>query len=348
MIDDWQQLLQPSGALFEHGTIAHFGSASAERAAAEGDTITPLVHLALLRLSGEDAVTFLQGQVTNDVRRVSPSLSQLSAYCSPKGRVQVSFRVFQRDADLYLRLPAELAERTAKRLAMFVLRSRVSLTLADDLFGLGVAGTGAAAWLAQRLGTLPEESNASSSCGEFTVIRVPGETPRYEIYGPQQAIGELWSARPEGVTAVGTPVWQWQELHAGLPQVYPATSELFVPQMINLQLVEGVSFQKGCYTGQEIVARMQYLGKLKRRMYLAHIDSDTPPPPGAELFVAGSESGQGPGNVVEAQPAMAGGYDLLAVIERSAVDANAEIRLYNDNGPKLFLQTLPYPFPVDA
>jgi hypothetical protein len=141
---------------------------------------------------------------------------------------------------------------------------------------------------------------------------------------------------------VGATVWSLLGIRAGVPQVYGATTEAFVPQMINLHSIEGVSFRKGCYTGQEVVARMQYLGKLKRRMFLAHVDGSVAPKAGDELFSRETESGQGTGKVVDAQPAPQGGYDLLAVIHIAAVEAGSAIQLQDQNGPLLQFQPLPY------
>jgi len=125
--------------------------------------------------------------------------------------------------------------------------------------------------------------------------------------------------------------------------IYTETIEAFIPQMANLQLIDGVSFTKGCYTGQEVVARMKYLGKLKRRMYLAHVDTEQRPLPGDELFSGGSESGQGPGRIVDARPSPEGGFDLLAVMEITRFDEN-DLHLLDANGPKLRFQDLPYSF----
>jgi folate-binding protein YgfZ len=173
------------------------------------------------------------------------------------------------------------------------------------------------------------------------LLRLPGPTPRFELLGPAAALIPLWQACEAQATPMDGNFWALQEIRAGIPTVYPETREAFVPQMANLQLIDGVSFTKGCYTGQEVVARMQYLGKLKRRMYLAHVRSDTPPRPGDELFAQGSASGQGAGKVVDAQAA-GDGYDLLAVIELESLSQGG-VRL-GENGPPLEILELPYEF----
>jgi tRNA-modifying protein YgfZ len=136
------------------------------------------------------------------------------------------------------------------------------------------------------------------------------------------------------------------DIRAGIPTIYDRTADAFVPQMANMQLIDGVSFNKGCYTGQEVVARMQYLGKLKRRMYLAEVESDTPPQPGDELFSTSTTSQQGSGSVVAASPLGGGRYEILAVVEVRSAESG-EVRL-SDHGPVLQFKALPYPFPADA
>jgi folate-binding protein YgfZ len=133
------------------------------------------------------------------------------------------------------------------------------------------------------------------------------------------------------------------DIRAGIPNVFEDTVEAFVPQMANLQLVGGVSFTKGCYTGQEVVARMQYLGKLKRRMYHARVDAGQPPTPGTEVFSPSSDSGQGAGRIVDAAASPDGGYEVLAVLQISSADAN-DLQLGDIDGPALQLMELPYAF----
>jgi folate-binding protein YgfZ len=226
---------------------------------------------------------------------------------------------------------------------MYVLRSKVSLSDASsDLMRLGLTGDCASALLQPRFPAIPNTANEVVQHAGFTLIRLPGASPRFELLAPAEDLITFWQAAAEQAIRLGDDFWALQEIRAGVPIIYPATSEAFVPQMTNMQLVDGVSFTKGCYTGQEVVARMQYLGKLKRRMYLAHVSSESQPQPGDELYSAGSTSGQGTGKVVDARPAN-GGYDLLAVIEAGVAESH-EICL-GEKGPRLELRQLPYPFP---
>ncbi|MEW8499675.1 MAG: folate-binding protein, partial [Candidatus Thiodiazotropha taylori] len=173
------------------------------------------------------------------------------------------------------------------------------------------------------------------------LIRLPGTTPRFEVIGPGPQVKEIWQTAEGQAQPATRGLWSLYEIRAGVPTLYPQTRESFVPQMANMQLIDGVSFTKGCYTGQEVVARMQYLGKLKRRMYLAHVESTTSPQPGDELFARLSTSGQGTGKVVEAQ-ANGDGYDLLAVIEIASAEEDQV--LLGEQGSPLEIVNLPYPF----
>lgn len=305
--------------------------------------ITALSQFGLIRASGPDVRAFLQGQLTNDIEKVSAGQAQLSSYCSPKGRMLGSFWILQRDEDLYLQLPAERLDAILKRLRMFVLRSQVTLDDAsDDLARCGVAGACAESLLP----FVPAAAGETLTRDGLTVLRLPGDVPRFELLGPAERISGLWETLSDSATPAGADFWALQDIRAGIPSVFEETIDAFVPQMANLQLIGGVSFTKGCYTGQEVVARMQYLGKLKRRMYRARVATDRRPAPGTEIHSPSSESGQGAGRVVDAAPAPDGGFELLAVLQISSADA-ADVRLGDADGPPLQLLDLPYAFPAE-
>ncbi len=347
MNNQWMATLQQSGAVLEGNRIVHFGDPKQEaQSTLDGNIVAPL-NYALLSASGADTETYLQGQLTNDVRMVSDGQSQLGAHCTPKGRMMALFRLFRHGDDYLLRLPEELKEAMHKRLSMFIMRSQVTITdRSDELAGLGVAGPRVEEVLGGLVDSLPSEIDETSFSNNLTIIRVSGDRPRFEVYGDADSLGALWSRLKETLVPVGTSQWHWLDIRAGLPTVVKATSEAFVPQMTNLQLVNGVNFRKGCYTGQEVVARMQYLGKLKRRMYLAHVDGDNVPLAGTELWAADSSSGQGTGKVVSAEQNPAGGVDLLAVLEIAAHDGG-QVRLNDEKGMALQFLELPYPFETE-
>ena len=340
---DWRAFLERQGANIEAGQVRDFGQPEVERHLAKTDTVlTDLSHLALLRASGPDAETFLQGQLSNDIREVTATHAQLSAYCNPKGRMVAIFLIFQRPADgYYLQLPAGLAEATLKRLRMFILRAKVNLSPADSgLTRVGLSGPNADALLKNVLGTTPVNPYDSITSDDITIIRLSGPHPRFELLAPWAQLVPLWQTISAHAKPVGAAPWSWLDITAGIPVILPGTVEEFVPQMANLELVGGVSFNKGCYPGQEIVARMHYLGRLKQRMFRAHVECVLPPPPGTPVF-APDLPGQSTGTVLDAQPSPEGGCDLLAVVHLSSKEIG-ELHLASSDGPRLTLKDMPY------
>lgn len=338
MNSEWKTFLEGDGAVIEDGGVRHFGDSAQELQAADrGTVLADLSHQGLIKISGADAATFLQSQLTNDVREVSEQRSQLSAYCSPKGRMLACFRLFMRDGAYYLRLPLEIVEPTMKRLRMFVLRAKVTLEDASDtLVRIGLAGPDAA----KILNGAPEAVDGVGDAAGSTVIRIPGAQPRFEIIGPVDTIKEIWARLRPHATPVGASAWDLLDIRAGMPTVYTATSDTFVPQMVNLDTLGGVSFTKGCYPGQEIVARVHYLGTIKRRMYLVHGATDAAPRPGDAVHAAGNTGKQSVGTIVSAQPSPAGGFEALAIIEVNAIEGG-NARLCTASGMPLTALDLP-------
>jgi folate-binding protein YgfZ len=267
----------------------------------------------------------------------------MSAYCTPQGRMLVNFRLFRRGADYFIQLPLERLAPFQKRLSMFVLMSKVEIEdVSDQQVRMGVTGACAEGLLNGLYSALPEQPGEVRHVDDVTLLRLPGAEPRFEIIAPAEQATAAWTHCATEATPASRDYWSLLDIRAGLGSVYDATAEAFVPQMINLQMVDGVSFDKGCYVGQEVVARMKYLGKLKRRMFLARVDGDEQPQAGDELHAPGTdESGQGSGKIVDARPSPEGGFELLAVIEESAVEGG-DIRLGGADGPRLELMELPY------
>ncbi|MDH5181125.1 MAG: folate-binding protein YgfZ [Gammaproteobacteria bacterium] len=338
----WQSHLQNNKAHIINDTVIDFGNPDQETAAANTTIIiTDLSHYGLLQVSGTDAADFLQNQLSNDVRLVTPEASQLSAYCTPKGRILASFRLFHHADGYLMQMPRPVLTPTMNRLRMFVLRSQVSLTdRSDDLVQLGLAGEGSDKLLASCVGKIPAVVDGVCESDGLQIIRLPDNTHRYMVLGPAEKMIALWNKLAPSATPVGAAGWTQRDIHAGIPVIQPQTVDSFVPQMVNLHVINGVSFKKGCYPGQEIVARMQYLGKLKRRMYLAHVQSDATVNAGDELYSAGGNT-QSVGKVVEAAPTAGGGYDLLAVIQIAEL-ANGDVLLHDKQGAILEFRDLPY------
>lgn len=319
-------------------------ASGSERLPARADcALMDLSHLGLIQVAGADAKDFLQGLLTNDVRELSESHAQLSSHCSTKGRMLANFRVFERDESIYLQSPRETLAATIERLSRFVLRSRVTIAEDQELVAIALAGGCAGDLVARHLGPAPTADNEIRRSGEALIIRMSGPIERYQLIAPMASIKPLWTALSGEARHVAGDYWRLLEIRAGIPVVLSNTADAFVPQMANMQLVDGVSFNKGCYVGQEVVARMQYLGKLKRRLYLGEVESPVAPQPGDDLVAEdGASSGQGTGRIVDAQPVDEGRYELLAVVEVSAAEESG-VRLGSD-GPRVSLREPPYGF----
>ncbi|MBI5450627.1 MAG: folate-binding protein YgfZ [Gammaproteobacteria bacterium] len=314
MHKQWQDFLIENGAVIEGGRLQHFGNPQAERQlAGSADVLTDLSHLADLLVSGDDAATFLQGQLTNDIHAVSATHSQLSGFCNPQGRLLALFRILA-DADGYhLLLPADLLLPMLGRLRMFVLRSKVTLSdRSDDTVHIGVSGPQLARVLAGQLPSLPATAGEVCRHASLTVLRLAGDPPRFLISGPFDAVHPLWDRLAAHGAPVGAEAWRLLDIRAGQPEVVLATSNQFIPQMLNLRELDAINFRKGCYTGQEIVARLQYRGTLKRRMYHARINATTPPDAGDPVHVCGEA--QASGHLVSVAAAPDGGFEALAVV----------------------------------
>ena len=304
--------------------------------------LSALGDLGLIRVTGSDARAFLQGQLTCNLDEVNSQQSRLGAYCTPKGRALALFMVFEHAGDLYLQLPLERLEPVLKRLSMFVLRSDVSLTqVTDSPVCMGISGRCVAEFFPQ----LPAEYHAEPQ-DRMTIIRMPGTTERVLVVADGEQAGDWLTRHAQRMTLVNDDFWHLMDIRAGAANVYENTTEAFVPQMLNLQLLNGISFTKGCYTGQEVVARMKYLGQLKRRMYQAGFSSTSAPRIGDELYSASSSSGQGAGKIVDVRTTPEGYYEALVVAQIASVDAD-DLHLGSADGPKLRLSEPPYGFADD-
>ena len=299
-----------------------------------------LSHLGIIRASGADVRTFLQGQLTNDIQQVTEAQGQLNGYCNPKGRLLASFRIMQQQDDLLLLLPRDNLDATLQRLRMFVLRSQVTLEdVSESMMCLELAGDCAT----EMLGVLPpEQDHATCLHDGFVLARIPGDRQRIQVIGNTTEVQTLYAKLADHAETIDTAHWRLLDIRAGLPTVYASTREAFVPQMANMHWVDGVNFQKGCYTGQEVVARMQYLGKLKRRMYRVQFTANQLPAPGDEVYAANSPSEQSVGKVVDVAPDTQDGYEALVIIQTSHAETGT-LQLGGVDGPTLELLSLPYP-----
>ena len=318
--------------------VEAFGEPRAELAAArDGTIVADLSHNALLSVTGDDATAFLHGQFTNDVQSLAVGGAQWNGWCSPKGRLLATFLLLKRADEYLMLLPAELAPAIAKRLKMFVLRSKVALAAADARFvRIGLAGNAALSLAAQHFGSAPAPMRSVEREGSICVAL---DAQRCVLLVDPARGDTTWDALAKQATPAGSDAWAWSLVQAGIPMIVARTQEQFVPQMANFELLGGVSFRKGCYPGQEIVARMQYRGGLKRRMARVHLASGERPHPGDAVYAQGFGD-QAAGMVVSAAPAPEGGYDALVVAQIESLERD-ELRLGSPGGSRLEIRSRP-------
>jgi tRNA-modifying protein YgfZ len=338
----WKRYLENAGAQFEDECIRNFGSIRREaQVAVSGLVFCDLNHLELIRVSGPDAPSFLHNLLTNDIHKLPANEWQLNALCNPKGRVIATVRVFVYQQDYYLALAANMANLLIDRLKPFILRSKVTLENCHGQFcHFGLSGAEAATQVQAIVGAVPERVHEMVTAQEMIVIKTPGRLPRFELYLSPSHAQTVWEKLDVHGAAIGDTAWQLIDVRAGLVHIDQALTERYVPQMLNLDLIQGLSFQKGCYPGQEIVARMHYRGKLKRHLYYASAKSETLCPPGTGLFQPGLNLSQDAGQVVSCAWAPDDGIELLAVIPIE-IQAQGDLHLHRASGPKLQFKPLP-------
>jgi folate-binding protein YgfZ len=288
----------------------------------------------MLSCMGDDAREFLHAQLTSDISGLPAERARYAGWCSAKGRLLASFLVAPHAQGFLLQLSRDLAPAVAKRLAMFILRAKAKLTDASDAWAqFGLWGPGAAKRLAALDLPAPAGDLAVAPSTNAVVIQVAHQ--RFLLAVPAAQRERVLGALSEG----GDDAWALAEIRAGRPLVVQATQDLFVPQMVSFERLGAIDFKKGCYPGQEIVARTQYRGVLKRRMVRARVD--VPAAPGNDLYAA-DLPGQASGTVVNAATAPDGGTELLAVVQISSLESASPIRLGAADGPQLELLPLPH------
>lgn len=355
MTSQWRDLL-PQAAAASSTELSLDADALAAQfdALRNGSFVSLASDTGLIAVNGADAAAFLHGQLTNDVERLAPAQARLAGYCSAKGRLLATFLMWRApsaDATIYLACGADVQAGVQKRLSMFVLRAKAKLTdgTATHVL-LQVGGPAAEAVLAGTFASLPDSALAAAhgTLGDAptSLVRLPDAgtaraLPRFLWSVPVAQAGAAWASLTQaaGVVTVAPDIAAWLDVHSGVARVTSATQEQFVPQMINWEVVGGVNFRKGCYPGQEVVARSQYRGTIKRRLHLAHIDG-APPQPGQAL-VETSDPDQPCGMIVQAAVAPSGGYDALVELKLAAREAN-DVRLGAADGPALAFAELPY------
>ncbi|OFA07651.1 CAF17-like 4Fe-4S cluster assembly/insertion protein YgfZ [Duganella phyllosphaerae] len=307
--------------------------------------VAPITGQGIIALDGEESAKFLHSQLTNDVEHLGADDVRLAGYCSPKGRLLASFLMWRSATTIFLQLPREIQAPVQKRLSMFVLRAKTKLTDATELPGmevvLGFGGDKAEVVLQNWFDALPAKPFTRVEHPLGTLLRVADAFgfARYQWLMSAATADTIAAELADKLVVGGAQAWRLAEIHSGVPQIDKTTQEQFVPQMVNFELLGAVNFKKGCYPGQEIVARSQYLGKLKRRTTLVSI-ADPAAAAGAEVF-ATADPAQPCGMIVNAAPNGNGGVDALVEMKLAAIEA-ASVRLGSAEGPALTFLALPY------
>ena len=334
MQDEWQSFLTQQSANVVDGLVNDFGNPQTEHLHANAENIiTDLSNLNVLEVSGKDAGEFLHGQLSSDVAALAEHEMQLSSWCNIKGRVIASFLLYRSHDCFYLLLDKDLSDSVTKRLQMFVLRAEVSVSdRSDELIRIGIRGESLHKRVQQILDTDPSEAPG-------ILLRLQDTIPRSIILCSLDHAIYLWQQLSAQGNCVGTHHWARYNIEAGIAWVGKAGSEEFLPQSLNLDLLGGLSFEKGCYPGQEIIARMHFRGKLKQRLFLTTVAVNEPAATGSKLYTVDVK--QRIGMVVNASLASDQGCIMLVVLELEYAD-NVHIHLGTEDGPALELHALPY------
>ncbi len=294
----------------------------------------------VLSIEGSDANTFLQGQITNDINQIDLQMSQLAAVCTPKGRVIALGRLLRQETGFWWLLPKSMVARLQDHLKRYLLRAKVVLTnKSDELMTLGVGGTEGIALVQQRFQCDLTAPLSTMQTEVGCVTRMWGDYPRIEITGPIDKITALM----EEFALSKAAIWQANEMIAGVPTIYPDTSEMFIPQSINLDLIQAVNFKKGCYTGQEIVARTQHLGRIKRRLYLGTVTSEEAPRIGDKLSSPAAAANEETGTLVEVV-SLGESSDYLVLFSAAKNLVATPLGLASSSAA---ITRLPFPYDVD-
>ncbi len=328
MSKDWKEFLSENNTNFESITTI------------SKEMLFDLSDQGLIKVSGEDAESFLQNQLTNDIRNVTETTHQASAWCSPKGRIIANFQIFMRDGSYFLTVSADLIEHVIKKLRMYVMMSKVTVEdMTKSTVHFGYVGD-----LQTIIDDAPSTPNQTLQYNNLSILRLADNEPRYEIFGVLDKnidnikdAKQLWEQCATDAIVVDNNGWSYLNIAAGLPNISEASSEAWVPQMVNYIAIGGVDFKKGCYPGQEIVARLNYLGKTKRRMYRLQINIDKLPTIGDAIS---SDSDKEAGKILNVAINPDGNIEALAIIKIAETDS--ALTLADNTGTAITLLELPY------
>ena len=321
-IKSWQDFLAQQGATITEGLVTSFGETPANYPGLSA-TLTDLSDLGVLALEGADSKRFLQGQSTSDTEQLNADTALPGAICNAKGRMLTSYRAVEPETDsVLLVMHRPLVDTTINNLGKYAAFFKTTLSNAsDDYRLLGISGSDCESILEGQFDAIPTAINQLCITGGCLLLRISPQ--QFLVIVKTDLVEQLWQKLAQSFTPTGMAYWQLQSIRAGQARVQAETAEQFVPQMLNLQATGAVNFKKGCYTGQEIVARMQYLGKLKRRTYRVIIEASTPPQVATDIY--DSANNKLVGSVLLAASADEKNTEMLAVLHEEQADASAFI-----------------------
>ncbi len=280
------------------------------------NALADLSHLGLLKIAGNDAKKFLQGQLTCNLEEISPTQTRLAAHCNPQGRMISLFRLLFYRESYYLQMPQESIQIALNGLKKYAVFFKTAMDNASDtLIRIGYCGN----QLRDFIATLPEHADEAVYTHDLLIIKLPGNTPRYEILGEFSPVSALWEKLATTASCISNDAWKYFDIAAHIAALYPETVEKFLPHEINLDVLNGISFNKGCYTGQEIIARMQYRGKLKNRLYRARVTSNMAPERGSNIY----RDTEIAGSIVDYCQIGYNNYEMLVIAQEVDIKTNS-------------------------
>jgi len=343
MQNNWEEFLLQQGAVLEQGQVNNFGNPVTEAEAVLSDNIiTDLSCFSVVEISGNDAEDFLHGQFTSDIKQLEQDTARISAWCNPAGRVIADFLIIRRQDKYLLLLPVELQEPFTRRLQMFILRADVTMNdRSNEIMCIGLRGENIPQILQSCTGLSLEKEFQGIKYNGMFILPLPDQAARALILGSVEQLQNLWMSVAAETTAVSNRYWKLFDMLNGLHWVNSRTSENFMPQNLNLDCLGAVNYQKGCFPGQEVIARLHYRSNPKNRMYLAHIAGECPARPGDKLFL--SETDASAGTIIELAEHPGTGTALLASINIELA-GSSKIHISGPDGPVLSIDPLPYSF----
>lgn len=363
----WQTLLSEDGAEWQGDQLVAFSQTASRHEAIR----VPLLHQTVLSVSGQKTSDFLQGQVTCDMRTVSNASARLGSHCTAKGRALFDFIAWQQDDLILLRQDPELSELTRNHLERYGIFSRIKVNNNNHLCGIGLCGAQAHQLIEQHLGVnagntanLSQGEASVTRCGEGWILALsqPANNTEtlFEMWLPEAQAVAFWQAIQPESTPVPPSFWTHRFIHRGIGQLNAQTSGEYIPQQLNMDIVQAISFQKGCYTGQEVIARLHYKGESKKRLGLFHTFSDTSLISGQPLY---GNSGNKVGEIINAAPMFSNTgslepeaeteavspktpWGLLAVIPKEAIHGQGDTPLFLGSDGTFPLQSYPLPYEI--